>query len=88
MFQNLQGVKMANCPYCGNEIPSEVVKEILREILAKAGSVKTAKKTASSRINAAKATAANLEKYTTDRRKEAAKRAWETRRAKKKQDTD
>ena len=33
--------------------------------------------------DAAKATAANIEKYTTDRRKEAAKGAWETRRAKK-----
>ena len=38
--------------------------------------------------NAAKATAANIEKYTTDRRKEAAKRAWETRRAKKNQEKD
>ena len=39
------------------------------------GSVKSERKKAAGRINAAKATAANIEKYTTDRRKEAAKKA-------------
>ena len=72
---------MAKCKCCGAEIPPDVVKEILRETLSAAGSVKTAKKTASSRANAAKATEAAKLNYTTDRRKEAAKKAWEKRRA-------
>lgn len=72
---------MAKCPCCGKEIPPEVVKEILRETLAKAGSVKTAKKAAASRANAAKANA----NYTPEKRKEAARKAWERRRAKKEQ---
>ena len=73
---------MANCPCCGNEIPPEVVKEILRETLAKAGSVKTAKKAASSSANIKKANAG----YTTEKRKAAARKAWERRRAKKAQE--
>lgn len=81
MFSNLQGVKMANCPCCGKEIPPEVVKEILRETLSKAGSVKTAKKSAAGNANMAKLNAS----YTTEQRKAAAKKAWERRRAKKEQ---
>ena len=81
MFKNLQGVKMANCPCCGNEIPPEVVKEILRETLSKAGSVKTAKKSAAGSANMAKLNAG----YTTEQRKAAARKAWEKRRAKEAQ---
>ena len=84
MFQNLQGVKMANCPWCGKEIPPEVVKEILRETLAKAGSVKTEKKTVAQKANMAKLNA----NYTTEQRKAAAKKAWERRRAKKEQEQE
>lgn len=73
---------MAKCKCCGAEIPPEVVKEILREAFSAAGSVKTAKKAASSRANAVLATEAARENYTTDRRKEAARKAWEKRRAK------
>lgn len=68
---------MAKCKCCGAEIPPEVVKEILREALSAAGSVKTEKKSAASRANAAKANA----NYTPEKRKEAARKAWETRRA-------
>jgi hypothetical protein len=78
MFPNLQGVKMANCPCCGEKIPPEVVKEILRETLSKAGSVKTEKKTVAQKANMAKLNAG----YTTEQRKSAAKKAWERRKAK------
>lgn len=75
---------MANCPCCGKEIPPAVVKEILRETLSKAGSVKTAKKAASSSANIRKAN----ENYTTEKRKAAARKAWERRRAKEAQEQE
>ena len=61
-------------------LPPDVVKEILREALSATGSIKTAKKSASSSKNFQKAIEAAKENYTTDRRKEAAKKAWEKRR--------
>ena len=72
---------MAKCKCCGAEIPPAVVKEILREALSATGSIKTAKKSASSSKNFQKAIEAAKENYTPDRRKEAAKKAWEKRRA-------
>lgn len=74
-----------HCPRCGSALPESVIKQVLSEHLKKAGSTKTAKKAASSARNAMKALEAQKIKYTPEKRREAAKKAWEKRRSKSNQ---
>ena len=62
-----------NCPHCGKEIPVDA-------IAAGFGKIKTAKKSAARRANIALGRAAAAKVYTTERRAEAARKSWETRR--------
>lgn len=70
------------CPHCGKDLPEEVIREVLQENASKAGSTITAKKSSASRINAVKALEGQREKYTEEKRKEAARKGWEKRKLK------
>lgn len=70
------------CPHCNNDLPEEVIREIVQEHYTKrVGGATSEKKATSSRINAVKALEGQREKYTAEKRKEAARKAWEKRRA-------
>ena len=70
------------CPHCGEPLPESVIEQIISESAGHAGRKKTAKKSASSAQNAIKALEAQKIKYTPEKRREAAKKAWETKRKK------
>lgn len=69
------------CPHCGKGLPEETIREVIQEHYTKrVGGVSTEKKAAASRINAVKALEGQRSKYTAEKRKEAARKAWEKRR--------
>ena len=70
------------CPRCGKVLPESVIKQIISESAGHAGRKKTAKKSASSAKNAVKAREIANANYTPEKRREAAKKAWETKRKK------
>lgn len=75
-------MKEIYCPICGNPLPESVIRQIISESAGHAGRKKTAKKSASSARNAVKAYQAANANYTPEKRREAAKKAWETKRKK------
>lgn len=71
------------CPNCGKDLPEETIREVIHEhYTKKVGGATSAKKAASSAKNAIKALEAQKTKYTPEKRREAAKKAWETKRKK------
>lgn len=69
------------CPHCGKDLPAETLREVIQEHYTKrVGGATSAKKANSSRINAVKALEGQKAKYTSEKRKEAARKAWEKRR--------